>query len=911
MLDRYARKRDFDRSPEPPPRAGEGAAGPLIFVIQKHAATRLHYDFRLELDGVLKSWPIPKGPALDPKEKRLAVMVEDHPLDYASFEGVIRKGEYGAGQVIVWDHGTYSPDEDGRLSFHDRAEAQERVRQGLAAGKLSITIRGHKLKGSWALVKTKRGENEWLLIKHKDRSSDGSRDILAEDRSVISGLTIGDLKAGRLPETLAHAPVATPAGAAGARAGRLPASLAPMLASATPQPFDHPGWLFEPKLDGIRALALVAGGSAKLLGRRGSDITAQYPALAAELARQPAWELGLDGEIIALDQDGKPSFELLQQRLNLSRQPDIRSAEEQVPVIYYAFDLLHLDGYDLTGTPLGQRQALLRTALVSSERVRLLEHFLGLGEATYKAALAQGLEGVVAKRRDSRYEAGGRSQQWLKIKAVATADFVIGGYTRGSGARAGTFGALLLGSYDERGRLVYVSHVGSGFDASALADLRARLDALRAETCPFTEEPALNAPAIWARPELVAEVKFAQRTSDGSLRAPVFVRLREDKPATEATVLDVTMPSSPGSSPGLPAAQGAALDAVVEQLQATGAKGLLHVQSNRLPVTNLNKELWPAHDGHPALTKRDYLIYLTRMSPHLLRFLRDRPLTLIRYPNGAAGAHFFQKHQEHPLPEFAETVRLFSHHNEGDQEYILCNNLATLLWLGQLAGLELHTWFSRVDPRPEATDRTTEFTGSQEAIERSILNYPDFILFDLDPYIYSGKEPKGAEPELNRKGFAKTCEVAQRLRDILTDLSLSAFIKTSGRTGLHICVPLQRKLDFDAVRSVAKTVSQFLLSSCPADMTTEWASAKRTGKVFLDFNQNTRGKTFPAPYSLRATPDATVSTPLRWEELDSIYPTDFTMLTVAERVGELGDPWEGLLSAKHDLETLVQRRGAG
>lgn len=906
MLEKYREKRRFDRTPEPAPQEARRDDGPLTFVVQKHAARRLHYDFRLELDGVLKSWSVPKGPSPDPSEKRLAVMVEDHPLDYGSFEGVIPKGEYGAGQVIVWDNGTYSPDEEGRLSFDDRAEAEERMRRGLEEGKLSIFLRGRKLKGSWTLVKMQRGEKDWLLIKHRDEHVDTERDVLEDDRSVLSGLTIEDLKSGRLPDRARGKAALRPSDLEGARHAGFPSSLSPMLATLTESPFSDPGWLFEPKTDGVRAIALIRDGKVRLFSRRGLDSTRQFPALAETLSRQPERELALDGEIAALDEEGRPSFQRLQQRLNLSRERDIRRAEEKVPVLYYAFDLLYADGYDLQGAPLEQRKELLARLLLPCDQVRLLEHFPEEGEAAYEAAIAHGLEGVMAKRRDSRYEAGRRSRQWLKVKATRSDDFVIGGYSAGQGGRAGTFGSLLLGYYED-GRLQFAGHVGTGFDDRTLSELRERLDALVMEECPFAESPPLNQPTTWVKPELVAEVKFAQWTEDNRLRAPVFLRLREDKPPGEARRSEVAPPpSAPRPSGGSRTNPGDDVESVLEQLEQPKEKMILRVQGQKVPVTNLDKEFWPAHEDRDALSKRDLLRYLARVSPQLLPHLRDRPLTLTRYPDGIQGEHFYQKHWEGDLPDFVDTVELFSEHNEGDQEYLICNNLPTLLWLGQLADLELHTWYSRVNPEPDGRDLPTTFTGSAENIDASLLNHPDFIVFDLDPYIYSGREGKGDEPELNRKAFEKTCEAALWLKDMLDSLSLSSFIKTSGRTGLHIYVPVVRRLDYDTVRSAAQTICQFLLRQHPRQLTMEWSVEKRTGKIFLDHNQNARGKTLASVYSPRPLPEATVSMPLRWDELGDVYPTDFTILTAPDRLAKRGDLWADILDAKHDIDALLE-----
>lgn len=908
--------RDFQKTPEPPPSDPGSGEGALIFVVQKHAATQLHYDFRLEVDGVLKCWPLPKGPSLDPTEKRLAVMVEDHPLDYASFEGVIPRGQYGAGQVIVWDAGTYSPDEGGRLSFHDRDEANARMREALEKGRLSVFLRGHKLKGSWTLVKTARGENDWLLIKHRDRFADREWDVLREDRSVLSGLTIEDLKAGRLPEPwLGPLPV-KPGVLPGARKAAFPRSIEPMMAALSEKPFSSAEWFFEPKLDGVRAIAFIDSGSVRLRSRRGLDVTAQYPSVVGELTLQTEPQMVLDGEIVALDERGAPSFQRLQQRLNLTRESDIKRAEAQIPVYYYVFDLLYAGGYDLRNVPLRYRKSLLKQVLIPSNRVLLVEHFEAEGEAAFRAAVEHGLEGVIAKRRDSLYESGRRSHSWLKVKSTLEDEFVVGGYSPGAGGRAETFGGLLLGQYDQRGRLLYAGSVGTGFDDRTLYGLKARLEALRVGNCPFAEEPGRpgspfarrrwpEGQPVWVRPELVARVKFAERTGGGMLRAPVFLGLRDDKRPEEVVRKEV--------APPLPHAIGPAhadeedVESVIEQLSRPAEKFTLRVQGYRVPLTNLDKPLWPPLGERPALTKRDLLVYFSRVSPYLLPHMRDRPITLARYPDGITGQHFYQKHWDAPLPEFVETVRLFSEHNEGDREYLMCNNLATLLWLGQLADIELHTWYSRVSPEPDGHHLSTVFTDSAENIDRSLLNYPDFIVFDLDPSIYSGAEATGADPALNRNAFAATCDVAMWLKEILDSLSLSSFVKTTGRTGLHIYVPILRRLDYDSVRAAAETIGRFLVRAHPRRVTLEWRVPKRTGRVFFDYNQNARGKTLASVYSPRPTPEASVSMPVRWDELPTVYPTQFTILTVPDRLEEVGDLWANILNEKHDLARILEK----
>jgi len=487
-------------------------------------------------------------------------------------------------------------------------------------------------------------------------------------------------------------------------------------------------------------------------------------------------------------------------------------------------------------------------------------------------------------------------------------EFVVGGYSQSLGGRAATFGALLLGHHDDEGRLVYVGHVGSGFDDRTLAGLRQRLDSITSDECPFSETPPLKTATTWLRPHLVAEVEFAQWTVDGHLRAPVFLRLREDKLATDVRFSEI-VPAPAGHAPDAEDATVSLqtdVQIALEQLENRRNRFILKVAGHKLSLNNLDKEFWPPLKGRPGLTKRDLIIYLAKVSPYLLPHLRHRPLSLTRYPDGIAGEHFYQKHWGGTLPDFVDTVSLFSEHKEGDQEYLVCNNLPTLLWLGQIADLELHTWYSRIGPDPDGHHLSTQFSGSQKNIDNSLLSYPDFIVFDLDPYIYSGHEAAGEEPELNRKAFAKTREVAYWLKDMLDSLSLSSFVKTSGRTGLHVYVPILRTLDYRAVRSACETIGRFLLRQHPRQITMDWTVEKRTGKVFFDHNQNVRGKTLASIYSPRPLPEAPVSMPLRWDELSDAYPSDFTILSAPGLLAERGDLWAGILDAKHDLEGLLE-----
>ncbi|MDO8579175.1 MAG: DNA ligase D [Dehalococcoidales bacterium] len=898
MPNEYEEKRDFLVSPEPSFKIRTAGHRIPIFVVQKHAARRLHYDLRLELDGVLKSWAVPAGPSLNPDIKRLAVMVEDHPIDYASFEGVIPQGEYGAGHVIVWDNGDYSPDNEGSVYFNDRDKARELVRQGTEKGKLSFILRGHKLKGSWSLVRMKRGGNNWLFFKHKDEFADSKKDVLDDGRSVVSGRDVTEVEANSII-TSSDIPVENE----GSSNSPFPRKVQPMQAGSAEKPFSNRDWYFEPKLDGYRIIAALDKGKVRLLSRNGLDVTDKYVAVTDSLKKLPASQVILDGEMIALDEQGKSCFQCLQGFLEKTGGKDTRF--KAAAIIYYVFDILFLDGRSLFEVPLVQRKVLLEQVLTSSPAVRLLEHFEGDGEAIFRGAVEAGLEGIVAKRKDSRYVPGERSADWLKIKATRTDEFIIGGYTLGTGNRSTTFGALLLGYYDDHKRLISAGHVGTGFDQTLLEYMKKRLDAIKTGKSPFSDKPDLNAPTTWVKPEIVVEVKFSEWTRDGKLRAPVFLRVRDDKPPKQVRPQDVRADpvSSTAEQESKPEGQDPTVSHILKQLENPKDRFVLEFGKDRLELSNLDKELWPGSNGQPGLTKRDLIVYLTRVSPAFLFHLKDRPITLSRYPDGISGEHFFQKHWNNPIPEFVFTIPL-SEESKKHRQYMVCNNLPTLLWLGQIADLELHTWFSRIDPLPEM-EVPAEKAAEIDRIDY-VSRYPDFIIFDLDPYVYSGAEARGDEPELSRKGFALTCEIALRLKETLDGLSLASFVKTSGRTGLHVYVPILRQFDFHAAHSAAKTVCVYLEKRYPKLVTIDWAVEKRSGKVFLDYNQNVRGKTLASVYSPRPSPEAAVSTPVSWEELDKIYPPDFTILNVPDRLAKTGDLWSNILSEKHDLKELLK-----
>jgi bifunctional non-homologous end joining protein LigD len=670
-----------------------------------------------------------------------------------------------------------------------------------------------------------------------------------------------------------------------------------MLPTLTEEIFQRSDWLYEPKLDGYRVLGFFDGRKVRLHSRGGQAYEDRYPELVRALAAQPVDQAVFDGEVVALGPDGRMSFQRLQNR----------AADPGSVLRYYAFDLLYLDGFDLRDVQLADRKPLLHAVLAPIGGVEEVAAFDD-GIALLRVAETSGLEGVVAKKRDSIYQPGKRVRTWLKVRTSRTDEFVVVGYTSGTGRRSNTLGSLILGTYDENGKLRYAGHVGTGFDEAGLRGMLRRLEPLRRETSPLDGPIPRGAAAsrtggagVWVEPQVVAEIKYSERTEDGRLRHPVFVRVREDKPAADVHPQVVVQPPPSQTTSDDNDEIAAALQALDNQ----AGSARLKLDGFDVRLTNLNKVFWPADGQRTPLTKRDLVRYFLLIARVVLPHLRDRPVTMTRFPNGIHSPRFYQKSPREGTPPFVQRFTAFSEDNNADVEYFVCNNVATLIWLAQVADLELHVTHTRIAAEPDAPWLSTTFTGSVQQVERSPLNYPDFLVTDLDPYIYSGKERPGGEPELNPEGFARAREVAHWYRDMLEGIGLHPFIKTTGRTGLHLYVPIARTLDYDSVRALAETLARRVLATHPNEVTIEWAVKARTGKVFLDYNMNRRSASLAAAYSPRAVDWAGVSTPLRWDELDQIYPSQFNILNIPDRVAQLGDVWQHILDAPVDLRQLL------
>jgi bifunctional non-homologous end joining protein LigD len=958
MLDEYNRKRNFAKTPEPIGTANEylmdngNNNNGRHFVIQKHNARNLHYDLRLETEnGVLKSWAVPKGVSLNPKIKRLAILTEDHPLDYLLFEGTIPHGNYGAGTVLVWDTGIYVLEKPSE-KFSDQFDK----------GKITFGLHGHKVNGKFSLIRTGR-ESQWLLIKYSDQFA--SEEDLASSRpdsvlsqtkkNILSRKPAGNgrysshqtnsriMKHSGTAEEAAELEYSTQISIQDLPISDFPNKLQPMLATPADKPFNDKKWDFEIKWNGVRAVLFYSKSKnvLELKSRTNKSIRHRYPEIIDSVLSSSVLRckdsVVLDGEIVVLNEQGHPDFQSHQQRMNVDHDLDIQHLSKEIPSTFYVFDILYLDGKNLENLEFWKRRELLSGVICSNggykSVIRISESFEGKGIELFENIKALGLEGIVAKNKNSAYLQGARTTDWLKIKNLHTQDCVVIGYTRGEGNRIGYFGSLLLAALDKE--LVFIGHSGSGFDVSQMIAIFNRLQEIKTDEIPVTYVPYVNRDPVWVRPLLVVEVKFDGWTNDMIMRAPIFIRIRDDKKPQECilekprsidelanvklrnynynykkSLSSSALSSSPPPSPPSPAPSSErpspprSTVTVTSDTSSTGA-------ANRVQVSfsNLDKVLWPKNRFHDDLTKSDLIDYYDEISDYLLPLLKDRPLSLTRYPDGIIGKHFYQKNWNMEKPEFVNSVKIYSETAERSTNYLICDNRETLLWLANLGCIEIHPWYSRI------VDYEACLRGSNELYEDKCgLNHPDFIVFDLDPYIYSGLETSSdQEPEYNRRAFMATVKVARLLKSEIFDiLKIKSYIKTSGRTGIHIFVPVTSEYRYDQTRSFAEIIGRTLVNKHPGLITTDWNTAKRRGKIFFDYNQNAKGKTLASAFSARPTPLATISMPLKWEIIDQVLPPEFTIQGVKEKIVDrkslkkLLSCWSDILENRQNLSKLLE-----
>ena len=802
-LEEYIRKRDFSETPEPQARYHKNKGKPR-FVIQRHRASRLHYDLRLEMEGVLKSWAVPKGPSMNPGDKRLAIQTEDHPIKYLTFHGTIPKGNYGAGEMVIWDEGTYQ----SALGKEDASLPEQ-----LEKGNLKIEFFGAKVKGVFALVHTNRGErqNQWLLIKKEDGFStdlhydaENFNDKPAEEKEVKQ-LKNTDL-------------------------------VKPMLATKTSEIFNKADWIYELKWDGYRALANIAGGKVDLYSRNGISFKQKFSSVYQNLKTIPH-DVILDGEIVALDEDGLPKFQNLQ---NYQSNPvgELR---------YYVFDLLYLNGHNMMHLPLLERKSLIEDVIEDVPQVFYCDHVDTMGKIFYEKTVEAGMEGVIAKKADSQYIPGSRSADWLKIKAFESQEAIICGFTDPKESSL-PFGSLILGMFRED-ELIYIGNCGTGFDDQARKDLYKKFEPLITGKSPFKEKINLKGrKATWLSPELICEATFSEWTRGGHMRHPVFKGLRSDKiPSEIDKEKEVKVPKQKPTS--------------------SAASETLDIGGISVPISNLEKVYWP----DSGLRKYDLIEYYLKVSEYMLPFLKDRPQNLHRHPNGIKQGSFYQKDTAGIFPHWLETVKVHSKSNNKDIEYIMCQKEASLIYMANLGCIEINPWNSRKD---------------------SLLR-PDFTVIDIDP--------------TEKNTFSEVIEVALVAKDVLDRANIEGHIKTSGSSGLHIYIPLGAEYDYDQARDFTKILCYFIKEELPELTSMERNVKKRSGKIYLDFLQNRKGQTLAAPYCARPKPGATVSTPLKWSEVNSkLDMHDFTIQTVPERIQEYPDLFKGVLEKGIDIEKAIE-----
>lgn len=861
-LNTYKKKRDFSKTPEPKDKTGKKTKGRLRFSFQRHQATRLHYDLRLEMEGVLKSWAIPKGPSMNPKDKRLAMMTEDHPYDYIDFEGVIPAGNYGAGIVDVFDEGTY-----GAPGIKDRNKSEKELLKGLKDGNLKFELNGKKIKGVFALVKMQDDkDNAWLLIKKDDAFAVDeeftSEDFISDLTSIKKGLKKEEVlkkeksKKSSKEEKAPEIPTQP-----------MPLNIKPMLAKVGKAPFDDKEWIFEMKYDGYRAIAEIDDGTVSLYSRNLLSFNQKFKKVADRLKEIPHQTI-LDGEIAVLDKDGKPKFQLLQNYQKTGK-GDIR---------YYVFDLLYLNGYELSDLPLLDRKKLLQQIIqeLNDPIIVYSDHVKEKGKAFFKEIQDQHMEGMIAKKSDSLYRANHRSNNWLKIKTSARQEAVIAGFTEPRGSRK-LFGALVLGVYEE-GELQYIGHTGGGFNSKSLKMMMEKLEPIIRKTSPFKKKIKTNTPVTWVKPELVCEVSFSEWTEDGHMRHPIFEGLREDKSAKEVVrehpdTAAAEKPKEAKENEGDKTQKEEKVRRPDTKAKATITKKdkqkQLTLDGHKLKLTSLDKLYWP-EEGY---TKGDLIQYYLKVSDYILPYLKDRPQNMLRHPNGIQENGFFHKDVSELNLDWQETVDIYSESNDKELRYLVCNDQATLTYMNQLGCIEINPWNSRI---------------------QSLAN-PDYIVIDLDP---------------GENTFEEIIETALVVKDVLDRAQAEAYIKTSGSRGMHIFIPMGARYEYEEAKNFALLIAQLAHEQLPKLTSLKRSPKERRKQIYLDYLQNRKGQTLAVAYSVRPKPDATVSTPLKWKEVKpGLHPSQFTIKTIFKRLKKEGDLFEGILGKGIDMEKCLKNLG--
>lgn len=835
-LTKYDQKRNFNETSEPASQK-VSSKSTLVFVVQRHHASRLHYDFRLEIDGVLKSWAVPKGPSLNPKDKRLAMMVEDHPYDYKNFEGEIPQGNYGAGVVYKFDEGTYES------LAKNRKDDEKELKKGLKAGNLKIKLNGKVLKGEFALVKLKDAEqNSWLLIKHRD-------EFAIDEKYDIETLIPNEvIKAGKdFKKTPKKKEVIV-------EIEEQPKPLKlevykPMLAKLSNHIFDHKDWLFERKLDGYRIIGHT-GENVKLISRNGIDYTENYINIKESL-KKINQDAIIDGEIIAEDKNGKDNFQSLQ---------NYNNGDKGIILKYYIFDLLALNGHDLIEIPLLKRKSLLKQFLTPhlSKHIIFQDHIEKNGKTFFEEAAKKKWEGIIGKKSDSEYIIGKRSDSWLKFKMQNSQEAIICGFTKPSGSRK-HFGALVLGIFDKNHQLVYIGNCGTGFNDRTLKELYLKMEELQTTEKPFKDKVNQERNVTWIKPQLICEVTYAEWTKDQHLRHPVYKGLRADK-EMETIVEEKTEASSlKNNSPKAKKSSLKKTESMTDNEVSIGNK--------KVKLTNQDKIYW----NKEKITKGELIDYYDSVSEYILPYLKDKPLSLNRHPNGADKPGFYQKDvNTEQIPSWAKTAQIHSESNNKEIDYLVCNDKASLLFMANLGCIEINPWLSTYK-NPEN---------------------PEFLVIDLDP---------------DGNDFQEVVKVALIVKDVFDDLKIKCFIKTSGSSGIHIFVYVGAKYDYDFIKNFAHFIAQRVHEQIPEITSLERSPSKRKNLIYIDFLQNRRGQTIAAPYSVRPKPLATVSMPLFWDEVnENLDMKDFTIKNVPELLEKREDPWKDLRKVKVDIEKVLK-----